>query len=193
MNYEDYAGRGTDKYTGALRPLTYLPNTSEWVKNILCLEAETNQYTADEVLGGLYGIDNAPAQALANRTEFVRLNLVRLGDIVQAMISALEPMLTTIKKLRVQEFDVDIDYTHEAWLSLGNSPQATTIYTAFASKEKPSVQLIVETGVTRQNPTFEMTLENGRVIWLRTDGTTSIVPNVDDILDPDAIGEEQDQ
>ena len=145
------------------------------------------------MLGGLYGIDNAPAQALANRTEFVRLNLVRLGDIVQAMISALEPMLTTIKKLRVQEFDVDIDYTHEAWLSLGNSPQATAIYTAFASKEKPSVQLIVETGVTRQNPTFEMTLENGRVIWLRTDGTTSIVPNVDDILDPDAIGEEQDQ
>lgn len=185
MDYSTYRGRGKDKITGELRPISYLPNVSEWVGRVYCLEDESDRYSADDVLGGLSGIDNAQAQALANRTYFLKDGFVRLAEIITAMQLALEPTLTTIKNLAVQELEIT-DYKHQAWMGMGSDPDARSFYSSFAGTI-PRVSFTFSGGSV-VNPIIEISLENGKTFFIRTDGKSVIIPSVDEFLD---LGDDQ--
>lgn len=183
MEYTHYKGRGKDKISGEIRPVTYLPNISEWVGKIYCLEDETDRYSADDVLGGVGGVDNAQGQALANRTYFLKDSLVKMGEIISAMQLAMQPMLTTIKKLVIQQNEVT-DYLHEAWLYLGDDAEAQRFYRQIVGIV-PELIITFEGGSYVKRPIFELSFEDGRTFFIRTDGVTVIVPKVEDFLDFD--------
>ena len=184
MDYNTYQGLGHDKYSGFTRTLTYLPNAQEWVDRILCIEAETSQNYADEVLGGLSGVSNAQAQALANRTYFLRDNLVKLSEIVIAMQEALGPLITTIKALVVSHIE-PTDWVHQAWLGFENT-QAYQQWRASWTSDIPEFQLYYQNGTYVRYPILEVTCEDGKTYFLRTDGTEHRVPTVEEYLDPEA-------
>ena len=181
MDYNSYQGRARHKQLGYEKAITYLPNVLEWVDRVYCFEAETDQYTADQVLGGLNGIDNAPTQALANRTYYLKDKLVRLAEVVSAIQVALSPLLTTIKTLKIQESEVE-GYDYQAWLAFEPSEEATELYSEIAGKV-PTIKVEFEGGSYVLNPIFELTLENGRTVIIRTDGQSSLVPSVDTYMD----------
>ncbi len=186
MDYTLYQGRGTDKITGALRPLAYLPNTSEWVPGIYCLEAEDSRYQADEVLGGVTGIDNAQAQALSNRTQFLRVNLARLANIVAAMQLAMGPMLRTIKTLKISHTEpTDTDYS--AWMDLERNGASDSLFAQMASDAVFDLRLEYQNGTYSKSPVLELTESTGAIWYIRTDGTTVLIDAVEDQLDADAI------
>lgn len=191
MDYNIYQGLGRDKYSGFVRPLTYLPNAQEWVDRVLCLEAETAQYQADEVLGGLSGISNAQAQALANRTFFLRDNLVKLSEIVIAMQEALGPLITTIKALIISHIEPS-DWVHQAWLGFEND-EAYQAWRAQWTSAIPTFEVYYLNGTHVRFPILEVTCEDGKTYFLRTDGTEHRVPAVEEYLDPEAINMEDDE
>ena len=180
MDYTSYKGRGKDKISGEYRPIRYLPNVSEWVGKIYMLEDESDQYSADDVLGGVGGIDNAQPQALANRTYYLKDTLVKIGEVISAMQLALAPMLTTIKKLVIQKNTVT-DWEHDAWLTMKSSTEADQFYERIKGSV-PRIILTFDNGYV-QNPIFRVTLENSKVFFIRTDGVTVLVPRVEDFLD----------
>ena len=188
MDINNYKGRGKDKISGEYRPIRYLPNVSEWVGKIYMYEDETDQYTADDVLGGLTGIDNAQSQALANRTYFLKDKLMKLAEVVSAMQLAISPMMTSMKKLVIQSEAVT-DWEHEARLVLEPSAEADALYEQIRGKV-PRVVLSLESGYV-VSPTLKITLENGKVFFIRTDGETVIVPKVEDFSDTDDDEEEE--
>lgn len=173
MDYTLYQGRGTNKSTGVARPITYLPNTSEWVEQIYALAAESSGYSADKVLGGVDGIANAPIQALANRTYFLKDYIVRIATVLNAIQVALAPTLKTVKALKYQPGAVD-DPDHEALLKLTVDLNGKDMTVDF------------ENGTYVVNPILELTLENGNTFYLRTDGLSSIVPNINTFLNSTA-------
>lgn len=186
MDYTQYIGRGTDQLTGQPRPISYLPNVSEWVDRVYCWETESGDvYSADQVLGGTYGVANAPIQAVANRTFFLRENMSKIAQVINAMQIALGPLLTTIKKLLIQRSS---EYNHEteAWLYLGDSPAARQIYNDVAAKPAPDFKIWFSNGTYFANPTIKLTLENAAVYWLKTDGSAISIISVEDALDPEA-------
>ena len=185
MNYGIYQGRGCDKFSGVRRPDSFLPKTAEWVDKILCLESENTQYEADKVLGGAEGIANAPLQALANRTQFLFNNLVKVVEILNAMNYALAPQMEAIKTMLCQ-LNQPTDYTHYSWLYLGNSNEAKQIYNNFAAEDTPDVILTLENGNSIRNPMFEIVLEGGKSIFVRTDGHINTIPPISD-LDPEVL------
>ena len=64
MNENDYIGFGpASDGDGARHEINHLPVNPEWVPGIYQLEAN------DYIIGGRNGVDNLPAQGLANRTE----------------------------------------------------------------------------------------------------------------------------
>lgn len=182
MNYGSYKGRGKNKQTGHERPMTYLPSESEWVSNVYCLEEETDQYSADDVMGGANGISNAPTQALANRTVFLKDNLIRLAEVLSAVQEALSPLLNTIKSLKVQEQAVT-NWDHEAQLKLENTAEAQRLYESISGKV-PAITLTCANGVVFSHPIIEITLETNRTVFIRTDGSSVLVPNIHEVLDP---------
>ena len=181
MDYGSYRGRGRDKMSGAFRPIGYLPETSEWVDKIYRLEDETDQYTADDVLGGVDGIDNAAPQALANRTRFLKDQLVLFATILSAMQDALSPVMATIKRLAIQK-EAPTD-PKIVWLQLEEGASAEHIYNV-AAQRTPLLVVTLENGQQMVNPVLEMTLEDGRTFYVRTDGVNVTVPKVSEYLEP---------
>lgn len=187
MDYSYYRGRGIHKRTGYTRPLTYLPNVVEWPQDIICLEAENELFTADEVLGGQAGISNAQAQALANRTAFLKDNLFKLTSIVIAMQNALAPYLANIKGLVVGVEPPD-DWEHFAWLAFNDDAEYQQ-WRAQWQSDKPAIDMDLENGASVNMPVIELHCEDGKVYVIRADGTVYTVPDVQDELDPDALEE----
>lgn len=177
MDYASYRGRGRDKLSGAARPLTYLTEAAEWVDQILCIEDENDQYYADEVLGGSNGIVNAPTNALTNRTLFLRNFAYRLADVVSALNLTLAPLLQTIKTLKIGIDNEPSDYTSLAWLQFPDTQTARDWIDGWTT-DPPVVRLEYEDGEAFDDPFFELTLDDGRVFYLRTDGQSYIIPDI---------------
>ena len=160
MDYSVYKGRGINKVTHVDRPITYLANQSEWVDRIYCIEAEDNVYTADKVLGSTYGVTNAPIQALANRTYYLKEYVDRLTDHLNALLIAISPQLSNIKAIVVST-TAPTDTEHFAWLNYG------------VNVDQPTFKFTFDNGTTTTNPVLKLTLENGRIVYLRTDGNSA--------------------
>lgn len=80
MNENDYIGFGpASDGDGARHEINHLPVNPEWVPGIYQLEAN------DYIIGGRNGVDNLPAQGLANRTEWLKAKLEALKDDVAAI------------------------------------------------------------------------------------------------------------
>lgn len=80
MNENDYIGFGpASDGDGARHEINHLPVNPEWVPGIYQLEA------SDYIIGGRNGVDNLPAQGLANRTEWLKAKLEALKDDVAAI------------------------------------------------------------------------------------------------------------
>lgn len=80
MNENDYIGFGpASDGDGARHEINHLPVNPEWVPGIYQLEA------SDYIIGGRNGVDNLPAQGLANRTEYLKAKLEALKDDVAAI------------------------------------------------------------------------------------------------------------
>lgn len=74
-----YIGFAVDPATGKRHVLRHLHRESSW-------EPEVYQYEdGDKLIGGEDGIDNLPAQQLANRTEFLRDLSIKLLGAVKAL------------------------------------------------------------------------------------------------------------
>lgn len=186
MDYTQYQGFGRNKVTGQVRPLSYLPNTSEWVGYILCLEADSGAYKPDQVLGGAEGISNAQAQALSNRTQFLRTNLSRLAAIVSAMQEALAPSLRAIKTLKITHTEPsDPDYS--AWLDLEYTPETEAFLGTMVDPAAFDCKIYFDNGTYAQSPVLEITEQTGKTFFIRTDGTSILVESVEDQLDSDVF------
>ena len=103
MDYAKYKGRGVRKVDNATRPITFLDNNAEWVENIYCLEAEDNIYTADLVLGSRDGVANAPIQALANCTNYLKEIVMKVLAYFNALQNALSAQLDNVKAAIIQK------------------------------------------------------------------------------------------
>ena len=80
MNENDYIGFGpASDGDGARHEINHLPVNPEWVPGIYQLEAN------DYIIGGRNGVDNLPAQGLANRTEWLKAKLEALKADVAAI------------------------------------------------------------------------------------------------------------
>ena len=80
MNENDYIGFGpASDGDGARHEINHLPVNPEWVPGIYQLEA------SDYIIGGRNGVDNLPAQGLANRTEYLKAKLEALKADVAAI------------------------------------------------------------------------------------------------------------
>ena len=80
MNENDYIGFGpASDGDGARHEINHLPVNPEWVPGIYQLEAN------DYIIGGRNGVDNLPAQGLANRTEYLKAQLEALKADVAAI------------------------------------------------------------------------------------------------------------
>ena len=80
MNENDYIGFGpASDGDGARHEINHLPVNPEWVPGIYQLEAN------DYIIGGRNGVDNLPAQGLANRTEWLKAKFEALKDDVAAI------------------------------------------------------------------------------------------------------------
>lgn len=80
MNENDYIGFGpASDGDGARHEINHLPVNPEWVPGIYQLEAN------DYIIGGRNGVDNLPAQGLANRTEWLKAKIEALKDDVAAI------------------------------------------------------------------------------------------------------------
>lgn len=80
MNENDYVGFGpASDGDGARHEINHLPVNPEWVPGIYQLEAN------DYIIGGRNGVDNLPAQGLANRTEWLKAKLEALKADVAAI------------------------------------------------------------------------------------------------------------
>ena len=80
MNENDYIGFGpASDGDGARHEINHQPVNPEWVPGIYQLEAN------DYIIGGRNGVDNLPAQGLANRTEWLKAKLEALKDDVAAI------------------------------------------------------------------------------------------------------------
>lgn len=80
MNENDYIGFGpASDGDGARHEINHLPVNPEWVPGIYQLEAN------DYIIGGRNGVDNLPAQGLANRTEWLKAKLEALKTDVAAI------------------------------------------------------------------------------------------------------------
>ena len=167
MNYEDYRGRGTHKVTNRDRPVTTLENISEWVQDVYCLEGEDNIYTADKVLGGRDGVSNAPIQALTNRTTYLKDAVVKLTEYIRALQIATQTLLDNVKSVIVSK-SAPSDTVHQAWIKVANNVNYTTGF-----------KLVLANGNVISNPIFRVTLENGRVIYIRTDGVNGDLGDID--------------
>ena len=194
MDYSVYQGRGTHKITGQRRPDTFLPNVDEWADGILCLEAENDPYTADEVLGGVQGIDNAPTQAVANRTVFLLKRMYELGVIIDSMQTALGPMLTTIKKLNIrritpqEEPTFNYNYDYNAWMQYENTPAGDAAHATLPSQYHLSIA--VEGGQYVENPTFMITDQTGRTVYIKTNGDSVFIQDASGWLDQLGVDDE---
>lgn len=182
MDYSTYKGRGRNKISGAERPVTYLPNVAEWVSKVYCIECDNEIYSADDVLGGVNGVDNAQGQALANRTYFLKENVIRLMTVVSAMQLVLSPMLTTIKKFSIQP-DAPTDWEHESWLQLEDSAETRQLYAQIEGK-LPTIKLTLTNGQTITKPIFNIELDDGRTFYIRTDVSSVLVPKVEEYVYP---------
>ena len=166
MNYESYQGRGVNRATNRDRPVTYLPNTSEWVTRIYCLEGEDNIYTADKVLGGLDGVSNAPLQALANRTYYLYEQMSKMLEYLRALRESLSAELSNVKAVVAQKTEpADKEYT--VWL------QTTQNFTS------PTFTFTLADNTTAVNPVLRATLEDGSYLYLRFDGISGDIPDLD--------------
>lgn len=159
MNYEAYIGRGVHKVTNKDRPVTTLDNISEWVDNIYCIEAGDNVYTADKVLGGRDGVANAQAQALTNRTNFLKDAVMQLVDYVGALRAAIQPHLQNVKAIVVQK-SAPADPYNYVWL------KTTQNFT------DPAVKLTFANGSSVSNPIFRVEFVPRGTVYIRTDGIT---------------------
>lgn len=165
MNYDLYQGFGANKTNGARRDLTFLDETSEWVEQVLCLARDTGAHHADQILGGSDGIANAPAQALANRTLYLRNSVQQLAAMIRSLTNLLAPTLSAMKNLVVAA-NKPSDTAHKAWLKMESG---------WTYSEQPTFRLTLKAptdiaAAAVENPTFRVVLDDGTVYYLRTDG-----------------------
>lgn len=162
MDYTRYQGLGRRKSDGKTRDLTFLDSVSEWVPEILCLATDTGAHTEDKVLGGIDGVANAQAQALANRTVFLRNSVQQLSAIISTLMLNLAPQLSLSKNLVVSKA-APKDWTYKAWLNVG------------VESPSPSIRFVFDDRSDVINPTLRLTLDDGKIIFIRTDGQ-SVAP-----------------
>ena len=175
MDYSKYRGRGRDKTSGVERPLTYLPNETEWVEKIYCVESDDGIYSGDEVLGGVQGVDNAQAQALSNRTNWLyeqmgelETKLNEIDSILSILQVKIAPILSTIKKLAIQAEPVT-DWEHYAWWQPEATAEARALLEEIEGK-LPTLTFKREDGSVLTNPVLKVTFENGKEFYIRLDG-----------------------
>ena len=164
MDYTTYVGRGVHKVTNRDRPVTTLENISEWVDEIYCLEAGDNVYTPDKILGGRDGVANAQAQALANRTNYLRETVLKCVAYVNALQNALSAHLSNVKAALVAKTDpADNKYF---WMK--STKNLASITFKFTLADGRVIDL----------PVLRLSLETGRVIYVRTDGTSGDLSDI---------------
>ena len=158
MDYSTYRGRGVRKSDLAQRPIVTLPNVSEWVDDVYCINAEDANYTADEVLGDPDGVTNAPIQALANRTNYLRTRVEQLTDFLSTLYKLSSEGLSMVKAIRVQTSAVSS--MSDAWLQYRSN--LTT----------PTFKIVCSDGTTFNNPNFRVVVSepHSATYVLRTDG-----------------------
>ena len=177
MDYNIYSGYGAKKTDGSQRAPTYLSEESEWTENILCLERDTAEHGADLILGGANGIVNAPMQALANRTVYLRNAIQQLASVVKILTLNLSSYMSTIKNLYVATTK-PADFTYNAWLSFQGADdppvplQHEVVVVTEAQYEGAYTQRLTA-------PTLRLVCDNGDVFFIRTDGQS---------VDPNSIG-----
>ena len=66
INENDYVGYGIDKTTGKRHKIEHLPENAFWETGVYQYEQN------DKLIGGIDGIDNLQAQALVNRTAYLK-------------------------------------------------------------------------------------------------------------------------
>lgn len=164
MDYEAYIGRGIHKITGRDRPVTTLPNDVEWVENIYCLEAADNVYTADKVLGGVDGVANAPIQALTNRTNYLKDTVFKLLAYVNALQNALSAQLDNVKAAIIQK--TDPNNSKYFWMKADRALNTS------------SFKITLADGRIFNQPVLRLTLETDRVIFVRTDGVSGDLSDI---------------
>lgn len=174
MDYDLYRGFGANKTNGARRDLTYLDEENSWSEQILCIERDSGAHYADQILGGLDGVANAQAQALANRTLYLRDSVQQLAAMLRSLTNYLAPTMSCIKNLVVSPTAPD-DTDHKAWLNMGSN---------WTYSEQPVFRLTLkapsdDAASSSVNPTFRIVLDDGNVFYLRTDGLS---------VDPGDIG-----
>ena len=165
MDYTTYEGRGVHKVTNKDRPVTTLENISEWVDDIYCIAAGDNVYTADKILGGREGVANAQAQALANRTNYLRDTVLKCVAYVNALQNALSAQLSNVKAAIVAKTDPNNDKYF--WMKADRNLEST------------SFQITLDGGRVINQPVIRLVLENGRVLYIRTDGTSGDLSDID--------------
>ena len=74
---EDYIGIGIDPRTGRRHAINHLAEMAEWEPGIYRFEEN------DAVVGGPQGVDNLPLQELANRTAYLRAEMLKRGAVTQ--------------------------------------------------------------------------------------------------------------
>lgn len=76
---EDYVGIGIDPRTGRRHVINHLSETAEWEPGIYRFEEN------DAVVGGAQGVDNLPLQELANRTVYLRAEMLKRGAVTKSL------------------------------------------------------------------------------------------------------------
>lgn len=88
INENDYVGYGIDKTTGKRHKIEHLPENAFWETGVYQYEQN------DKLIGGIDGIDNLQAQALVNRTAFLKekaeQQATRLEEVAQIAEEAAE-------------------------------------------------------------------------------------------------------
>ena len=81
INERNYVGFALSPTTGNPHRIRHLPQMAEWEQGVYMYEA------GDKFVAGIDGIDNLPAQQLANRTEFLREQNALLAEACRGLIS----------------------------------------------------------------------------------------------------------
>ena len=76
---EDYVGIGIDPRTGRRHAINHLSEMAEWEPGIYRFEEN------DAVVGGPQGVDNLPLQELANRTAYLRAEMLKRGAVTKSL------------------------------------------------------------------------------------------------------------
>lgn len=157
INERNYTGFALNTTTGKPHQIRHLPKMVEWENGIYMYEA------GDKFVADIDGIDNLPAQQLANRTEFLYEQNRIFGEACRGLLSIVKEISTG--KIKANAYSTALSRDRPNQLCAWVEPQEN-----LPSVAKTSPLIETENGVTFANPIAEIGVGEGVFCYVGGDG-----------------------